>query len=91
MLPPRVKVVFRIICCAAFFSGLLGRGSSDLGWMQAYLWCVEKHISVVSHLFRFFNHFTDTDGTAALATPPSTAPLQPRLLLTVFFYTAKAE
>ena len=36
--------------------------------VYACLWCAENHISVVSHLFLFFIHFTDTDGTVTLTT-----------------------
>ena len=58
---------FRIICCAAIFSVFREEVVFlELGWKQAYHWCAEKHISVVSQLFRFEFHFTDTDGTATL-------------------------
>ena len=37
----------------------------------------------MSHLFRFINHFTDTDGTFTLTTLPCTSPLLPRFELLV--------
>ena len=50
---------------------------------EPYPWC-EKHISVVSHLFRFFIHSTDTDGTVTVTTLPSTSPLLPRSRLIIY-------
>ena len=56
----------------------------ELGRKQAYPVCAEKRLTVVSHLFRFVFHFTDTDGTVTLATLSSTSPLPPRPWLILF-------
>ena len=70
----RITVVFKLFCCAAVVSLLLSRGSLELGWKRSHLWCADKHISVVLHLFQFFIHFTDTDGTVTLTTLASISP-----------------
>ena len=61
----RIEVVFRFFCCAFVFS--IVDKVPTFGVRK-------KRITVVSHLshlFRFFIHFTDTDGTVTLTTPRS--------------------
>ena len=72
-----IKVAFRFYCCTACFSVLLRRGRLELRGKHAYLWVAEKRITVVSHLFLFVIHFTDTDGTVTLTTLSSASPLLP--------------
>ena len=50
-------------------------------WMEGLSLCAEKHVLVVSHLFRFSIHFTDSDGTVSLTTVPSPSPFATTLLI----------
>ena len=74
-----IKVVFQnLLLRGPFFSVMLRRGRFELGCTQAYVLFAEKDISVVSHMFRFINHVSDTEGTVTITTRLPTSPWPPR-------------